>query len=54
MAICNECGQNMSDAKTISCKENVKVDFGDCVADPIRYGYEESEFRENRRWRTYT
>jgi len=30
-------------SKADSCSENVKVDFGDCVMDPIRYGYETRE-----------
>ena len=41
MAIGETCGKEMTSPYIISCKENVKVDFGDCVADPIRYGHEE-------------
>ena len=40
MAICSWCGKDMSLEETISCSENVKVDFGDMVADPIRYGHD--------------
>ena len=40
MAICDWCNKDMSDDKTTSCDENVKVDFGDGVKDPIRYGSE--------------
>ncbi len=41
MAQCKECGKDMSLLSAASCRENVKIDFGDCVADPIRYGSEE-------------
>jgi len=44
MTICETCGKDMSSLATISCKENVKIDFGGIVADPIRYG---SETRAN-------
>ena len=37
MAICTECGQDMSSKDVISCKADVKVDFGDIVSDPIPY-----------------
>jgi hypothetical protein len=44
MTICIYCKKEMNDAKTISCDENLKVDFGDCVATPIRYGFEKRNF----------
>ena len=40
MAKCDWCNQEMTDLNVKSCKENVKVDFGDSVSDPIRYGME--------------
>ena len=48
MAKCGWCGNDMSDPKTISCSENAKVDFGDYVADPIRYGDEKFEWSGER------
>lgn len=41
MTICNWCGKDMSLNDTLSCSENVMVDFGNMVADPIRYGSED-------------
>lgn len=37
---CDWCNKDMSNKDTISCAENVKVDFGDGVRNPIRFGDE--------------
>ncbi len=46
MSICEECNGEMQEVS--SCREDMKVDFGDGVSDPIRYGSETPAFSGDR------
>lgn len=48
MTICGWCNKHMG-GKISSCDENVKVDFGTSVMDPIKYGDETRAKFENER-----